>query len=79
MVISLCYNLPMYKYDKRGIVMFNRSEYQKEYRKKNLKRISLEVPNTYYETIKNHTEKTKEPVNTFIKRAINETMERDNK
>ena len=59
--------------------MFNRSEYQKEYRKKNLKRISVEVPNTYYEIIKNHTEKTKESVNGFIKRAINETMERDNK
>ena len=58
--------------------MFNRNEYQKEYRKNNLKRVSLELPIKDYESIKDHTEQTKESVNGFIKRAINETIERDN-
>lgn len=58
--------------------MFNKTEYQRKYRKEKLKRISLEVPTAYYETIKEHTEKTKESVNGFIKRSISETIERDN-
>ena len=58
--------------------MFNRNEYQIEYRKKNLKRVSLELPIKDYEKIKQHTENTSESINGFIKRAINETMERDN-
>ena len=57
--------------------MFNRNEYQIEYRKKNLKRVSLELPIKDYEKIKQHTENTSESINGFIKRAINETMERD--
>lgn len=59
--------------------MFDRTEYNKNYRKEKIKRIPLNVSIEFYEKIKEHTEKTKEPVNTFIKRAINETMERDNK
>lgn len=58
--------------------MFDRTSYNREYRKKNLKRISLEVQNDYYATIKAHTEKTNETVIGFIKRAINETIENDN-
>lgn len=57
--------------------MFNRNEYQKEYRKNNLKRVSLELPIKDYEILKLHTEATKETVNGFIKRAINETIQRD--
>lgn len=58
--------------------MFDKTEWQRNYRKNNLKRISLEVPIPFYEIIRNHTEKTNESVNGFIKRAINETIERDN-
>lgn len=57
--------------------MFNKTEYQRNYRKEKLKRISLEVPHDYYNTIKAHTETTHESVNGFIKRAINETIKRD--
>lgn len=57
--------------------MFNRNEYQKEYRKNNLKRVSLELPIKDYEVLKDHTETTKETVNGFIKRAIKETIDRD--
>ena len=59
--------------------MFNKSEWQREYRKNNLKRISLEVQNDFYKVIKSHTESTGESVNGFIKRAITETMARDKK
>lgn len=57
--------------------MFNRNDYQKEYRKNKLKRISLEVPIVFFDQIKEHTEVTKESVNGFIKRAISETIEND--
>ena len=58
--------------------MFDKSKYHQEYVKKNLKRVPLELPLKDYERIKEHTETTKETVNGFIKRAINETIERDN-
>lgn len=57
--------------------MFDRNEYQKEYRKKNLHRVSLELPIKDYEILKSHTETTHETVNGFIKRAIKETMQHD--
>ena len=60
------------------MIMFDKTEYQRNYRKNKLKRIPLEVPHEYYQNIKEHTEKTNESVNGFIKRAINETIERDN-
>lgn len=58
--------------------MFDKNAWHREYRKNNLKRISLEVQKDYYETIKEHTETTQETVNGFIKRAIDETIKNDN-
>ena len=55
----------------------NKLKYISEYKKKNLKRISFELQLLDYEKLKQHTEATSESVNGFIKRAINETMERD--
>lgn len=49
-----------------------------KYKKKNYKRIPLEVTKENYEQIKSHSQARKETVNGFIKRAINETIERDN-
>ena len=49
-----------------------------EYAKKNLKRVPLDVQKEHYDRIKNHAEGRGETVNGFIKRAIDETMERDN-
>lgn len=47
------------------------------YAKKALKRIPLDVPISKYEEIKSFAESNNESVNGFIKRAINETMQRD--
>lgn len=58
---------------------FNKKEYDLEYAKKNLKRIPLDVTKDGYEEIKAHALKYDKSVNSFIKRAINETMERDKK
>lgn len=55
-----------------------RKEYIYKYAKENLKRIPLDVPKADYETIKAHSEARGESVNGFVKRAISETMERDN-
>lgn len=54
-----------------------RSEINMEYAKRNLKRIPLDVQKEQYEIIKEHAQKQGESVNGFIKRAINETMQRD--
>lgn len=58
--------------------MFDKTSYQRDYRKKKLKRVPLDIPMEDYEIIKNHADTRKESVNGFIKRAINETMKRDN-
>lgn len=50
-----------------------------QYAKEHLKRIPLDVRKEKYEEIKTHAEKRGEAVNGFIKRAIDETMERDNR
>lgn len=55
-----------------------RKEYIYQYAKDNLKRIPLDVPKATYEEIKTHAEAHSESVNGFIKRAISETMDRDN-
>ena len=57
---------------------FNQTKYINEFKKQNLKRIPLEVSKEKYEQIKEHTSKTDESVNGFIKRAIDQTMESDN-
>ena len=44
----------------------------------NLDRISIAVPKGHKETIKAHAEAHSESVNSFINRAIEETMQRDN-
>lgn len=56
-----------------------KKQYDIQYAKENLKRIPLDVPKATYEQIKAHAEAHSESVNGFIKRAINKTMELDNK
>ena len=57
--------------------MMDRKEYLTNYHKEKLKRIPLDVPKEKYNQIKEHSEKCGETVNGFIKRAIDETMKRD--
>ena len=58
--------------------MENRTKEINEYKRKHVKRIALELRNEDFEKLKAHIEKGNETVNGFIKRAINETIERDN-
>ena len=54
-------------------------KYITEYKKEHLKRIPLEVTKEKYDLIKEHATANNETVNGFIKRAIDETMERESK
>ncbi len=58
--------------------MTDRKEYLNNYHKEKLKRVPLDLTKEYYEKIKLHSQERSESVNGFIKRAISETMERDN-
>lgn len=57
--------------------MSDRKDYLLQYKKDNYKRIPLDVTIEKYNQIKKHSEDMHETVNGFIKRAIDETMERD--
>ena len=56
-----------------------KKQYDLEYAKTHLKRIPLDVRLDKYEQIKAHADKQGESLNGFVKRAIDETMKRDNK
>ena len=55
----------------------NRNEYLYDYAREKLKRIPLDVQKEKYEEIKAAAEKANESVNGYIKKAIDERMERD--
>ena len=57
--------------------MIDRKEYLKNYHKEKLKRVPLDLPLEKYDEVKNHAISHNESVNGFIKRAIDETMIRD--
>lgn len=52
-------------------------KYNNEFIKQSYDRINLTVPKGKKDIIKAHAETQKESVNSFINRAINETIERD--
>lgn len=54
-----------------------KTQYNIEYAKKNLKRVPLDLPINKYEQVKSHADSKGESLNGFIKRAIDETIERD--
>ena len=56
---------------------FDKSKYDIQYMKENYKQIPLKLRFEFYNAVLEHTEKTRETMNGFIKRAIIETMERD--
>lgn len=58
--------------------MTDRKDYLINYKKTNYKRVPLDLSLKKYDEIKAHTEKQGETINGFIKRAIDETMQRDN-
>ena len=54
-----------------------KTQYNLEYAKKNLKRVPLDLQLDKYEPVKAHATGRGETLNGFIKRAIDETIERD--
>lgn len=56
-----------------------RKEYLYGYQKSKLKRIPLDVPKEKYEEIKAAADTAGEKVNGYIKKAIEQRMERDSK
>ena len=54
-----------------------KTQYDIEYAKKNLKRVPLDLPINKYNQVKSHADSKGESLNGFIKRAIDETMDRD--
>ncbi|MGI6095018.1 MAG: hypothetical protein ACOYBL_06255 [Lachnospiraceae bacterium] len=54
-----------------------KTQYDIEYAKKKLKRIPLDVQKEKYEEIKTAADTAGETVNGYIKKAIDERMERD--
>ena len=61
------------------IKKYDKVSYNNEYNAQAYDRISLMVKKGDKEMIKEHAQKRGERVNTFINRAIRETMDRDNK
>lgn len=57
---------------------FDKNKYMNEYKKDKLKRIPLDVSKEKFAEIQEHVASRGESVNGFIKRAIDETMQRDN-
>ncbi|MEE1061284.1 MAG: hypothetical protein UH080_05605 [Ruminococcus sp.] len=55
-----------------------KKQYDLKYAKTHLKRIPLDVRLDKYEEIKAHADTQGESLNGFVKRAIDETMKRDN-
>lgn len=58
--------------------MSGKAEYKNKWQKENCDRINLTVTKGKKADIKAHADSQKESVNSFINRAIDETMERDN-
>lgn len=56
-----------------------KTEYNLNYAKTKLKRIPLDVQKEKYEEIKNAADQAGESVNGYIKKAIDQRIERDNK
>ena len=54
-------------------------QYRNKYNAENYDRINLILPRGKRDSIKNHVHRTGETTNGFIKRAIDETMARDDK
>lgn len=56
----------------------NKKAYSAQYHKERIKRVPLDLQRDKYDEVKSHATKQNETVNGFIKRAIDETMKRDN-
>lgn len=58
---------------------FDKYEYDKDYLKNKYSQIAIRIPIEFRNKVDEHIKETGEPITQFVKRAINETIERDNK
>lgn len=73
-------SVTVYSYPKKGETMSEitaKTKYNMEYAKTKLKRIPLDVQKEKYEEIKAAAEAAGESINGYIKKAIDERMEKD--
>ena len=56
-----------------------KTRYNIEYAKKNLKRVPLDLQIEKYNIVKAHADRKGESLNGFIKRAIDETIQRESR
>lgn len=59
------------------IVLAGKTDYKNKWQSENRERINLVVPKGYKETVRQHADMTGESVNGYIKKAVDERMERD--
>lgn len=57
--------------------MFDKTEYQRNYRKIKLKRVSFDLPKEKYEEIKAAADNANESVNGYIKKAVEQRMKKN--
>lgn len=58
--------------------MFNKTEYQRNYKKSKLKRVPLDLTIEKYNVVKSAADNASESLNGYIKKAIDQRMNRDN-
>jgi len=58
--------------------MAGNTEYKNKWQSENRERINIVVPKGYKELVKTAAQKTGDSVNGYIKKAVDERMERDN-
>lgn len=56
----------------------NKRKYNDKYKQEHMKRIPLDVQKSKYDEIKTAADNAGEPVNTYIKKAVDMRMESDN-
>ena len=59
-------------------IMAGSTDYKNKWQAENRERINMVVPKGYKEKIKTVAQKTGESVNGYIKKAVDDRMERDN-
>ncbi|MCH1971630.1 hypothetical protein MCI89_04615 [Muricomes sp. OA1] len=57
--------------------MAGKTDYKNKWQSENRERINLVVPKGYKEAVRQHADMTGESVNGYIKKAIDERMERE--
>ncbi len=74
MCIKLCEDSIMQKLSEKALK--NKQEYTKKFRRDNYKKITLELPNSIYDELKNESQRRGESVAGYIKESIKDRLEK---